>query len=57
MMRAFAATQLLQLAGCVANSANLSVFWVVCGVYAFSWICLQVLQMVRAIQGPVARPG
>ena len=57
IMRAFAATQLLQVAGCVAISVNLSIFYVVCGVYAFSWICVQLLQMLRAIQRPVARLG
>jgi len=57
MMRAFASTQLLQVAGCVAVSANLSVFYVLCGVYVFSWICLQLMRLMGVIQEPVVNLG
>jgi oligosaccharide repeat unit polymerase len=49
MMKAFAAAQLLQLAGCVAISVNLSGFYVVCGIYLFSWICLQVMRLTGTL--------
>jgi oligosaccharide repeat unit polymerase len=53
MMRAFAAAQLLQLAGCVAISVNLSGFYVVCGIYAFSWVLLQLLRLTGVVQEPL----
>jgi oligosaccharide repeat unit polymerase len=55
MMRAFAATQLLQVAGCVAVSVNLSGFYVICGIYAFSWVLLQLLRLTGAVQQPLTR--
>ncbi len=56
MMRAFASTQLLQLAGCVAISVNLSVFYVLCGIYLFSWMCLQILRLTRITPTPFPTP-
>lgn len=57
MMRAFASTQLLQVSSFVAISANLSAFYVLCVIYAFSWVCLQILRMTGAIRFPLADPG
>ena len=57
MMEAFASTQLLQVAACVAISVNLSVFYVVCGIYLFSWICLQVMRLTGTIGERVATTG
>ncbi|HEY1895433.1 MAG TPA: oligosaccharide repeat unit polymerase [Terracidiphilus sp.] len=54
MMRAFAAAQLLQVAGCVAISVNLSGFYVVVGIYAFSWVLLQLFRLTGAVQKPLA---
>jgi hypothetical protein len=45
MMEAFASTQVLQIAGCVSISVNVSVFYVLCGIYLFSWLCLQVMRL------------
>lgn len=47
MMHAFASTSLLQVAGWVAISVNLSGFYVLLGIYAFSWVCLQILRLTR----------
>jgi oligosaccharide repeat unit polymerase len=57
MMEAFASTQLLQLAGCVAISVNLSVFYVLCGIYLFSWVCLQLMRLTGTIREPVVNVG
>ena len=54
MMRAFASTMLLQVAAWVAISVNLSGFYVLCGIYLFSWVCLQVLGLTRAAPKPLA---
>lgn len=52
MMEAFASTQVLQIAGVVAISVNLSTFYVLCGIYLFSWICLEILRITGAIRRP-----
>lgn len=49
MVEAFASTQLLNVAGCVAISVNLSAFYVLCIIYAFSWVCLQVMRMIGLV--------
>lgn len=49
MMQAFASTQLLQVTSFVAISVNLSQFYVLCGIYLFSWICLQVLRLTGIV--------
>jgi oligosaccharide repeat unit polymerase len=48
MRKAFAATMLLSVAGIFAISANSSGFFVLGGIYLFSWLCLQVQRMVRS---------
>jgi oligosaccharide repeat unit polymerase len=48
MRKAFASTMLLSVAGVVAISANSSGFFVLGGIYLFSWFCLQVQRMVRS---------
>ena len=45
MMRAFASTMLLGIAGAFAVSAGFSGVYVVAGVYLFSWFCLSVQRM------------
>jgi len=45
MMKAFAATMLLGIAGTVAVSAGFSSVYVLAGVYLFSWLCLSVQRM------------
>ena len=42
MTKAFAPTNLLTLAGCIAVTAGFSTLYVLAGVYAFSWFCLSV---------------
>jgi oligosaccharide repeat unit polymerase len=42
MMSAFAATNLIAVASCVAVSAGFSSLYVLAGVYIFSWFCLSV---------------
>jgi hypothetical protein len=54
MMKAFASTMLLQVAAWVAISVNLSGFYVVCGIYLFSWVCLQILRLTRIVPEPLA---
>jgi oligosaccharide repeat unit polymerase len=53
MMQAFASAMLLQVAGCVAISVNLSGLYVLFGVYAFSWICGQVLRLAGIVRESV----
>lgn len=53
MMRAFASTMLLNVAGCIAISVNVSEFYVLCGIYLFTWICLR----VRSLFQPTAPVG
>jgi oligosaccharide repeat unit polymerase len=45
MMKAFAATMLLGIAGTLAVSAGFSGVYVLAGVYLFSWFCLSVHRM------------
>jgi oligosaccharide repeat unit polymerase len=45
MMKAFASTMLLGIAGAFAVSAGFSGVYVVAGVYLFSWFCLTVQRM------------
>lgn len=45
MMRAFASTMLLGIAGAFAVSAGFSGIYVLAGVYLFSWFCLSVQRM------------
>jgi hypothetical protein len=45
MMKAFAATMLLGIAGTLAVSAGFSGVYVLAGVYLFSWLCLSVHRM------------
>lgn len=45
MMKAFAATMLLGIAGTLAVSAGFSGVYVLAGVYLFSWLCLAVARM------------
>jgi len=47
MRKAFASTMLLSLAGIVAISANSSGFFVLGGIYLFSWLCLSVQRLVQ----------
>jgi hypothetical protein len=42
MMKAFASTMLLGIAGAFAVSAGFSGIYVLAGVYLFSWFCLSV---------------
>ena len=48
MMKAFASTMGLSVAAIIAISANSSGFFVLGGIYLFSWFCLQVQRMVRS---------
>jgi oligosaccharide repeat unit polymerase len=50
MMRAFAASMLLSIAGCVVLSNNSSGLYVLVGTYFFSWFCLCVERMLRPRQ-------
>jgi oligosaccharide repeat unit polymerase len=45
MMKAFASTMLLGIAGTLAVSAGFSGVYVLAGVYLFSWLCLSVARM------------
>jgi len=47
MRKAFASTMLLSVAGIIAISANSSGFFVLGGVYLFSWLCLSALRLVQ----------
>jgi oligosaccharide repeat unit polymerase len=65
MMRAFASTMLLSVAGCVAISAGFSGLYTLAGIYLFSWFCLSVERVFRparklahGLQAPMsADPG
>jgi hypothetical protein len=65
MMRAFASTMLLSVAGCVAISAGFSGLYTLAGIYLFSWFCLSVervfhpaRKLARGLQSPMsADPG
>jgi oligosaccharide repeat unit polymerase len=47
MRKAFASTMLLSVAGVIAISANSSGFFVLGGIYVFSWLCLHIQRMVQ----------
>jgi hypothetical protein len=47
MRKAFASTMLLSVAGIIAISANSSGFFVLAGIYFFSWLCLSALRLVQ----------
>jgi oligosaccharide repeat unit polymerase len=47
MRKAFASTMLLGVASIVAISANSSGFFVLGGIYLFSWLCLRAQRLVR----------
>ena len=47
MRRALAATMLLGVAGSLAITAEFSGLYVLAGIYFFSWVCLQVLEMTK----------
>jgi len=46
MRKAFSSTMTLGVAGVIAMSANSSGFYVLGGIYLFSWFCLSALRMV-----------
>lgn len=47
MMKALASTMTLNVAGIIAISANSSGFFVLGGIYLFSWFCLGALRLVQ----------
>ena len=47
MMKAFASTMLLGVAGSVAVSAGFSGLYTLAGIYAFSWFCVSVERLFR----------
>ena len=51
MMKAFASTMLLNVAATCAMSVNSSTLYVMTGVYAISWLCLQIQRIVVVPQG------
>ena len=53
MMRAFASTMLLSLAGCIAISAGFSGLYTLAGIYAFTWLCVGVDRVFH----PASRPA
>ena len=55
MMRAFSATMLLSIAGCVVLSNNSSALYVLVGTYFFSWFCLCVQRIFQPPQGSSGR--
>jgi len=55
MMRAFASTSLLGVAGCLAVSAGFSTLYVWAGIYFFSWFCLSVERMIQPRNTPPTR--
>lgn len=48
MRKAFASTMLLGVAGLVAISANSSGFFVLGGIYLFTWLCLQAQRLIHS---------
>jgi oligosaccharide repeat unit polymerase len=48
MRKAFASTMLLNVAGVVAISANSSGFFVLGGIYFFTWLCLQAQRLIHS---------
>ncbi len=47
MRKAFSSTMTLGVAGVIAMSANSSGFYVLGGIYLFSWLCLSALRLVQ----------
>jgi oligosaccharide repeat unit polymerase len=47
MRKAFSSTMTLSVAGIIALSANFSGFYVLGGIYLFSWLCLSALRLVQ----------
>jgi hypothetical protein len=47
MRKAFASTMLLGVASIIAISANSSGFFVLGGIYLFSWLCLSAQRLVQ----------
>jgi len=54
MRKAFASTMLLNVAGVVAISANSSGFFVLGGIYFFTWLCLQAQRLIQS--RPISLP-
>ena len=52
MMRAFASTMLLSVAGCVAISASFSGLYLIAGIYLFTWFCLAVERLFHPGETP-----
>jgi oligosaccharide repeat unit polymerase len=57
MMRAFASTMLLGIAGTIAVSAGFSGVYVLAGVYLFSWLCISVQRMFEPRPGLNVSPN
>jgi oligosaccharide repeat unit polymerase len=53
--RAFSSTMTLSLAGIVAISANSSAFFVLIGIYIFSWVCLRLQRIFQPQPVSLAR--
>jgi len=53
MMRAFASTMLLSIAGCIAISAGFSGLYILAGIYLFSWFCVSVERFFRPLKSLV----
>jgi oligosaccharide repeat unit polymerase len=47
MMKAFASSQLLSVAGSLAITAGFSGLYILGGIYLFSWLCLRALELVQ----------
>jgi hypothetical protein len=47
MMKAFASTMALSVAGAVAISTNFSSIYVLGGIYLFSWLCLGAQRLIQ----------
>lgn len=54
MMKAFASTMLLSLAGCVAISAGFSGLYTLAVIYAFTWLCVEIERVFHPSQ-PASR--
>ena len=53
MMKAFASTMLLSVAGCLVISAGFSGLYTLAGIYGFTWFCLAVERLFH----PAGTPG
>jgi len=47
MMKAFASTMLIGVAGSLAITAGFSGLYILGGIYLFSWLCLRVMQLIQ----------